>query len=104
MKALNNIGLGVLAAYLIIAGLVAVFRIDFPGLVYILPLLAIIAGVLILLRVRDSKATVNLGFLLLSIWLVLTGLMPLLNINLPEMVVVMAVLGLAAGILILIGQ
>jgi prepilin-type N-terminal cleavage/methylation domain-containing protein len=57
-----------------------------------------------LLRVRDSKATVNLGFLLLSIWLVLTGLMPLLNINLPEMVVVMAVLGLVAGILILIGQ
>jgi hypothetical protein len=104
VKAINNIGLGVLAAYLIIAGLTEVFRITFPGLSYILPLMAIIAGILILLRVRDSKAVINLGFLMLSIWLMLTGLMPLLNISVPEMVIVLAVLGVVTGILILIGQ
>jgi hypothetical protein len=45
----------------------------------------------------------NLGLLLLGIWLILTGLLPLLNMRLSSMVTTgLAVLGIVAGILILL--
>jgi hypothetical protein len=46
----------------------------------------------------------NLGRVLLGIWLILTGLLPLLNINIPYSGIILAVLAIAAGILILIGR
>lgn len=46
----------------------------------------------------------NLGMLLLGIWLVLTGLLPLLNINISNSGTILALLAIAAGILILIGR
>lgn len=44
----------------------------------------------------------NLGMLLLGVWLILTGLLPFLNVGLPG--IVLALLALAAGVLILIGR
>ncbi len=45
----------------------------------------------------------NLGMLLLGIWLILTGLLPLLNMKLSSTVTTgLAVLGIVAGILILL--
>jgi len=45
----------------------------------------------------------NLGLLLLGLWLILTGLLPLLNIKVSSTVTMgLAVLGIVAGILILI--
>ena len=45
----------------------------------------------------------NLGLMLLGLWLVLTGLLPLLNIKVSSTVTTgLAVLGIAAGILILL--
>jgi hypothetical protein len=45
----------------------------------------------------------NLGMLLLGLWLILTGLLPLLNIRLPStMTTGLAVLAIIAGILILL--
>jgi hypothetical protein len=104
MKAINSIGMIVLAVWLVAQGMISLFHVTNPTLSLILPLLAILAGVLILLRIRDSKPVVNLGFLLLSIWLILTGTIPLLNVASTELVFVLAILGLAAGILILVGQ
>ena len=46
----------------------------------------------------------NLGMLLLGIWLVLTGLIPLLSLSVAGLGTVMAVLALAAGVLILAGR
>lgn len=48
------------------------------------------------------KITRNLGMILLSIWLILTGLIKLTTIGIPADV--MAVLALAAGVLILLGR
>ncbi|HEX9013036.1 MAG TPA: hypothetical protein VF813_05950 [Anaerolineaceae bacterium] len=104
MKTLNSIGLIVLAVWLVLEGLVTLFKIDIPSLTLILPILAILAGVLVLLRIRDSKPIVNLGMLLLALWLILTGLIPLLRINQADLGLVMAVLGVAAGVLLLLGQ
>ena len=70
----------------------------------ILPLISILAGVLLLLRIRDSSMSVNLGFLFMSVWFILTGLIPILGVAFPELYFVMAILGLAAGALILIAQ
>ena len=50
------------------------------------------------------KLTKNLGMLALSVWLILTGLMQLVDIASSGLVTVMAVLALAAGALILVGR
>lgn len=50
------------------------------------------------------RLTRNLGMLLLAIWLILGGLMPLLNLSFSGVGSVMAILAIAAGALILIGR
>jgi hypothetical protein len=50
------------------------------------------------------NVTKNIGMLLLAVWLILTGLLPLLNVGFSGMGTVMAVLAIAAGILIVIGR
>lgn len=50
------------------------------------------------------KATSNLGMMVLGVWLILTGLIPLLNLSFPQLGMVMAVLAIAAGALILMGR
>lgn len=50
------------------------------------------------------KVTRNVGMLLLAAWLVLTGLIPLLNLSFSGLGTVMAILAIAAGVLILVGR
>ena len=50
------------------------------------------------------KLTKNLGMLLLAIWLIMTGLIPLLNLGFSGLGVLMAVLAIAAGVLIGLGR
>jgi hypothetical protein len=50
------------------------------------------------------KITKNLGMLLLGIWLIATGLIPMLNISFSGLGTVMAVLAIAVGALILVGR
>jgi len=47
------------------------------------------------------KLTKNLGMLLLGIWLVLTGLLPLLDLSFSGQDTLMAALAIAAGVVIL---
>jgi hypothetical protein len=55
------------------------------------------------MALTNSLAGRNLGMILLGLWLILTGLLPLLNIRISSTVTTgLAVLGIAAGILILI--
>jgi hypothetical protein len=50
------------------------------------------------------KLTRNIGMLLLAVWLILTGLIPLLNFSFSGLGIVMAILAIAAGILIVVGR
>lgn len=50
------------------------------------------------------KLTRNVGMLLLAAWLVLTGLVPLLNLSFSGLGTVMAILAIAAGVLIVVGR
>jgi hypothetical protein len=48
------------------------------------------------------RLTRNFGMLLLAIWLILTGLMPLLHLSFSGAGTMMAILAIAAGVLILV--
>ena len=50
------------------------------------------------------KLTKNIGFLVLGIWLILTGLIPLLHLSFSGLSTIMAAAAIAAGALIIIGR
>jgi hypothetical protein len=55
------------------------------------------------LALTNTLAGRNLGMLLLAVWLIITGLLPLLNIRVSATVnTVLAVLAIGAGVLILL--
>ena len=48
--------------------------------------------------------TRNIGMVLLSIWLIVTGLIALLGLSFAGLSVIMAILAIAAGVFILLGR
>ncbi|MDP9268202.1 MAG: hypothetical protein M3P27_07720 [Acidobacteriota bacterium] len=46
----------------------------------------------------------NFGMLLLAVWLIATGLIPILHLSFSALGIVMAILAIAAGVLIIIGR
>ncbi|HXQ27857.1 MAG TPA: hypothetical protein VN848_01195 [Gemmatimonadales bacterium] len=50
------------------------------------------------------KLTKNFGMLLLGIWLIGSGLIPLLNLSFSGLGTVMAIVAIAAGASILVGR
>jgi hypothetical protein len=55
------------------------------------------------MKLSDSLGSRNLGMLLLGIWLIFTGLLPLLNMKVsPTVSTGLAVLAIVAGALILL--
>ncbi len=54
-------------------------------------------------KMAKIKVTKSVGMLLLGIWLILTGLIPVLKLNFSGFPVIMDVLAIASGVLILLG-
>ncbi|MEA2203621.1 MAG: hypothetical protein QOE77_397 [Blastocatellia bacterium] len=55
------------------------------------------------MALTNNLAGRNLGMLLLGLWLILTGILPLLNVKVSATVTTgLAILGIVAGILILL--
>jgi hypothetical protein len=50
------------------------------------------------------RLTKNLGMLLLGIWLIVTGLLAVVHIPIPDINVLLPLLAIAAGVLILLGR
>ncbi len=50
------------------------------------------------------RLTRRLGFLLLGIWLILMGLIPLLHLSFSGLDIIIAILAIAAGVLILLDR
>lgn len=90
----------VLSIWLILAGFFGIAAFSFSGLGLILNILAIAAGVLILLQGRSWTA--DIGMILLGIWLVATGLLGLIDLNIPGIGLVLNILVIVAGVLILL--
>ena len=57
------------------------------------------------MKLTNTLGSRSLGMLLLGVWLILTGLLPLLNMRFsPAVPTVLAVIAVVAGILILLGR
>ncbi|MGC9357529.1 MAG: hypothetical protein ACP5GX_06680 [Anaerolineae bacterium] len=102
MKLSRRLGIILLAIWLILQALLPLIGFSFSGLDTVLAILAIAAGVILLIGGNMSKITDNLGILLLSIWLILQGLISLLALSFPAMGTIMAILAIAAGVLLLL--
>ena len=102
MRVSRNLGAVVLGVWLILAGLVPLLGLRFPAYEVVMALLAIAAGVLIL--VGPIKFRRSLGAIILAVWLILQGLLPLLNISIPAGSLLINLLAIAAGALILLGS
>jgi hypothetical protein len=50
------------------------------------------------------RLTKNLGMILLGIWLIMTGLIPLFHLNFDGLYQIMAVLAIISGAFILLGR
>ena len=98
MKTWANI---LLAVWLIATGLVSLVDFTFSGLGAILAVIAIAAGVLMLVGGRGRGGGM-LGTILLAAWLIATGLIALTGFSFNGIAVVMGILAIAAGALILL--
>ncbi|HKZ71115.1 MAG TPA: hypothetical protein VJ020_13605 [Anaerolineales bacterium] len=100
MQLTRNPALIALSLWLVLTGLLPLFNLSFPASGTILALLAIAAGVLFLVgSVRTSR---RFGPILLAVWLIATGLLPLLNIGFPASATILALLAIAAGALLVL--
>jgi len=50
------------------------------------------------------KITKNLGFLLLGIWLIISGLSQVMSIPVESLGMILAILGIASGAMIILGR
>jgi hypothetical protein len=98
----KRVALIVLGIWLIATGLFAMAGIGFSGAGLVLNILAIVAGTLILLQGDDWSA--KIGMILLGVWLLARGLIPLVGINVQGINLVLNVLAIAAGVLILLEE
>ena len=55
-------------------------------------------------RKGSSKLTQKWGMILLAVWLILTGLLQLVKMDIPYIGVIMSVIAVAAGVLILLDK
>lgn len=55
-------------------------------------------------KMSRFRLTKNLGMILLGIWLIMTGLLPLLHLNFEGLSLIMAILAIVSGALIMLGR
>ncbi len=58
----------------------------------------------LVLKELMRRSGYNVGMLLLGIWLIATGLLPFLNVNIPQSSTILSVVAAVAGVLILMGR
>lgn len=100
VKLLKNLGMIVLGIWLIATGLLPLLKIDVPASGTILAVLAIVAGILILLN--PAARPRRLGMILLCVWLIAQGIWPLLNLSLPGGELILNLLAIVTGIVLLL--
>ena len=99
---MKNLGMILLAVWLIIFGVVSLTGFDFPASDIVMALIAIIAGILLLVNRRRIRSAGKYGVILLGIWLILNGFLPLININFPAGEVILAAMAALTGVLLLL--
>lgn len=98
---MKDLGILLLSLWLIATGVLSLVPITVPAGAMILALLAVVAGLLLLLERKRIRLS-NPGNLVLGIWLIAAGLLPVLNISFPARDEILALLAIAAGVLLLL--
>jgi len=98
---MKNLAVILLSIWLIGTGLTPLLGLRLPSLDLILGLLAIAAGILFLLNSTKLRLGGKYGMILLAVYLILVGLLPLLSINLPAAGLILNVLAVVTGALLL---
>ncbi len=99
---MKRLGMVFLAVWLLLMGLSALVNLSFPAYQVVMGLLAVAAGVLLLVGERKLLPVQNWGLFLLGIYLTLLGIIQVFGIRFANSSSLLALLALAAGILILI--
>lgn len=95
----NKLTVIVLGAFLILSGLAGLVA-GLGGLGLVVAILAIAAGILLLLF--TTGVSHRIGWALAAVYLIILGLVGLLNFSFPSMGIVMAIPALVAGILLVV--
>lgn len=108
MNLTKNAGALLLAIWLILTGLIELFGLSFANLGLLMALLALAAGVVIVLEsgglLKGRKVSRRVGWVLLGLWLILTGLLALIDLAFAGQGLLLGLLALAAGVLILLDR
>jgi hypothetical protein len=99
MKTWANILLG---TWLVLTGLVRLGGVSFSKSAIVLAVFGIVTGILFFVAHSSEKISTQSGAILLGAWLAAGGLMTVFNIRFTGSSVILAVLGVAAGVMILI--
>lgn len=99
---MQNLTMVLLAAWLILTGLASLLNIRLPYLDLVLPLLAVAAGVLLLVGGRRVKLGGRAAITLLAVYLVVSGALSLLAIQIPAAGLLAGALAIASGVLLLL--
>lgn len=95
-------GMILLAIWLILSGLMLVLHIHISSSGLVLALLALAAGVLILISQWPLRLSKNLGMMLLAVWLILTGAMTLFTFSFANSGLVLGLLAAITGVFLLL--
>jgi hypothetical protein len=104
MKLSRRLGLILVAAWLIIQGLVALFGIRFEGLDIIIGILATAAGVVLLIALSRGGFETYIGMFLLGVWLAVEGLLAVFETSISFLGTALALVAVVAGVLIIVGR
>ncbi len=99
---MNRIGIILLSIWLILTGLIVLVKINVPAAGIILPILALAAGIMLLVGQRRIKLRGRFAIWVLAAYLILAGLLALVSIKIPSSDIVLALLAIAAGVLLLV--
>ncbi len=104
----KNAGVVLLSIWLVLTGLIGLVGLNFANLGLLMGLLALVAGVVIVLDssnlLRGKKSSRRVGWILLGAWLILTGLLTLVDMAFAGLTLLLGLLALAAGVLILLDR
>ncbi len=101
---IERLGMIFLSVWLILVGLMPFVGMGFPFSSEIVIILAILAGIFLLIGMRGKKSFARIGLILLAIWLIASAVIPALGLTIPAGGLLLAILGIVAGVFILIGR
>jgi hypothetical protein len=101
MKIVENLGVLFLGIWLIARSIFTLFPLEFPRSATYFAVAAVLAGVFLFFRMRDSKPYISVAILLLCLYLILTGLSFLVNVQIPSATILLGGLAVLAGLFFL---